>query len=265
MYLCYFDETGDDGFPNQSSNFFVLTSLYMHHLNWKANYNHVLDFRRQLKSDYNLPIKFEFHTKPFLTDKNPYRDLKLTKQGKKEILFLFFELLASLDLKIINVVINKDNIDALEYNVLDRALTYNIQRIENDLKSTDPAHRFLLITDEGRLSKMVKTTRKIQKINFIPSKYNNGSYRNEIEKMIEDPLPKKSSESFFIQLADMVSYVVFLYCNRRYSKINRWANRVMEILDYGDEIKLLDRIISVLNTKASSDDKFGVVVYPKPR
>ena len=178
---------------------------------------------------------------------------------------MFFELLASLDLKIINVVINKDNIDALEYNVLDRALTYNIQRIENDLKSTDPAHRFLLITDEGRLSKMVKTTRKIQKINFIPSKYNNGSYRNEIEKMIEDPLPKKSSESFFIQLADMVSYVVFLYCNRRYSKINRWANRVMEILDYGDEIKLLDRIISVLNTKASSDDKFGVVVYPKPR
>ena len=28
MYIAYFDETGDDGFPTYSSELFVLTSIY---------------------------------------------------------------------------------------------------------------------------------------------------------------------------------------------------------------------------------------------
>ncbi|WP_204279881.1 hypothetical protein, partial [Serratia marcescens] len=72
-----------------------------------------------------------------------------------------------------------------DYDVLKNALTYNVQRIENDL-NINPDNRFMIITDEGRVSKMRSTTRQIQKINFIPSMFNYDTYRKEIEKLIED-------------------------------------------------------------------------------
>jgi hypothetical protein len=113
--------------------------------------------------------------------------------------------------RIINVVINKKNIQTDSYEVLGNALTYSVQRIENDLSRMSPASKYVILTDSGRVGKMRKTTRKIQRINFIPSKYSIGSYRKEIQHLIEDPLPKDSKESFFIQLSDLVSYIVFLY------------------------------------------------------
>jgi hypothetical protein len=41
MFLAYYDESGDDGFPQTSSQLFVLTAVYQHHLVWKENYERV--------------------------------------------------------------------------------------------------------------------------------------------------------------------------------------------------------------------------------
>ncbi len=38
MFISYFDEIGDDGYPKYSSELFVLTSIYMYFLYWKSNY-----------------------------------------------------------------------------------------------------------------------------------------------------------------------------------------------------------------------------------
>ena len=51
MYLAYFDESGDDGYPKYSSELFVLTSAYLHHQKWQEIYNSIKDFRKQLKQD----------------------------------------------------------------------------------------------------------------------------------------------------------------------------------------------------------------------
>jgi hypothetical protein len=75
---------------------------------------------------------------------------------------------------------------------------FSVQRIENDLRHTGTDEsRFIVITDPGRVGKMRKTTRKVQRINYIPSKFGPYSYRREIERLIEDPLPKDSRESYF--------------------------------------------------------------------
>ena len=235
----------------------------MHYQNWKTNYDTIQTFRKQLKADFNFPVKTEFHTKQFITDKNPYRQFNLSAADRKEILFLFYKCLNSVEFKCINVVINKRNIRAgSDYPVLSNALTYNVQRIENDLKRIDPAHKFMIITDDGRVGKMRKITRRIQRINFIPSKYNPEPYRAEIRQLIEDPLPKQSSESVFIQMADMISYITYLYAARKYNKMD-WPGRVLNVIDYGDETALLKIIDERLNLEASPNDPFGVVHYPR--
>lgn len=72
MYIAYFDESGDDGYPDYSSPLFVLSSVYMHHSKWKENHDKVLEFKRKLKEYYDFPVKTEFHTKQFIQDKDPY-------------------------------------------------------------------------------------------------------------------------------------------------------------------------------------------------
>jgi hypothetical protein len=50
MYLVYFDESGDDGYPKTSSELFVLASVYMHEMFWKTNYNKIKKGRKELKN-----------------------------------------------------------------------------------------------------------------------------------------------------------------------------------------------------------------------
>lgn len=263
MYISYFDESGDDGYPSKSSDLFVLTSIYFHHSVWKENYKKLFEIRNQLKKEYGLPIKQEFHTREFITDKAPYHGI-YDATTRKKVLFDFVKYCNFLEFKTISVIIDKNNIQRPTYDVLKNALTYNVQRIENDLSSLNPDNKFMIITDEGRVGKMRSTTREIQKINFIPSMYNYESYRKEIQKLIEDPLPKNSKDSYLIQLADMLCFIISLYAKQHLCKQKMsWGKRVLDVLDYGDEKKLLEIIKPKLNLKANRVNEYGFVYYPK--
>ena len=158
-FISYFDETGDDGFPQRSSDLFVLTSVSMNTLDWKENYNLIADFRKQLKTDYGIPKKVELHTKNLIMNKKPYRFFGLEENQIKDILTLYAQIISDLKIQIVNVVINKSVIKMRNYPVLHNALTYNIQRIENTLNNLGQDNKFVMITDEGRIGKMVKTVK----------------------------------------------------------------------------------------------------------
>ena len=148
------------------------------------------------------------------------------------------------------------------YNILDSALKYSVQRIENDMTQMDPHSRYLIITDQGREGKMRKTTRCIQKINYIPSKFGTYAYRKEIQHLIEDPLPKDSAQSYFIQLSDLISYIVFLYGTKTILNANL-SNRMPSAVDLIKIEYWLDLMKNSLNLKACSDNPYGILVHPK--
>jgi hypothetical protein len=260
MYLVYFDESGDDGYPKYSSELFVLTSCYLHHQKWQEIYNSLKEFRKQLKQSFGIPIKLEFKAREFILNKNPYRKFNISDNNRKKILEIIADFLGNIEIKFINVVINKKKIKKDNYPILENALKFNIQRIENDL-NIDPLNKFLIITDEGRVGKMRYTTRKIQKINIIPSKFI-GRYRREIKLLIEDPLPKKSQESYFIQMCDFVAFLIYLYGIKKFLN-KEWSNRLSTVLNLNELIRIINKIKPVLNLKATNENEYGIVCYPK--
>ncbi len=263
MYISYFDESGDDGYPKYSSELFVLCSMYMHETFWKDNYQRIHEFRKSLKTEYGFPIKEEFHTKEFITNKNPYHG-KYETEKRRRILKLFCQLIANLNVKCVITVIDKTRISRSNYDVMKNALTYNVQRIENDLNHKTSADRFLIISDEGRLSKMRETTRLIQKYNPTPNSFGNGYLNKTIQLLIEDPLPKNSKESYFIQLVDVLAFVASLYVKKNMcNPIVEWGNRVSEVLKIGDELELMEILKPSLNLSASRKNVYGIVFYPK--
>lgn len=262
MYLAYYDEAGDDGYPKYSSPLFVLSCVYVHQDSWQSTYAQLCEFRRRLNTDFRLSAKTELHTKHFLLNKNPYRKLGLSDGQRVLVLDHSCDFMNQLPVKVVNVVINKTAIRLPDYPVLDRALTYSIQRIENDLRESDPEEKFLVITDPGRLGKMQKTSRRIQRINFIPSKFHTGSYRREIQCMVEDPLPKDSAQSYFIQMADMLTCMIYLYCLASLSA-GAFHNRMPDQVDAGKVTDWLSRLKGIINLKAAKSHPYGIVIYPK--
>lgn len=212
MYICYLDESGDDGFPATSSEIFVLTSLVLHFSSWKELYNEIYRFRKWLKQEYDFPVNFEFHTREFLLNKNPYRQLNIEDPKRKELVSCFFDLLRELDIRIFNSVINKSLIRDKSYKVLKTALKCKLQSIDTYIKIKGQKNKFLIITDEGRIGKMVHVTRQIHENNAAHlDEVSRDEYGTGIHRLIEDPLPKSSKESYFIQISDMVAYIVYLY------------------------------------------------------
>ena len=212
MYLSYFDESGDDGNPG-SSPLYVQTAVYVHHRDWNEAFEAIYGFRRQIKRDYGLPIRLEIHVKPFLLNKRPYLRLKIPEQTRVKIIDELCGFLATLPLKTLNVAIDKGKImQPGRYDILERAMQYTIQRLENDLIKNDPSSSFLIITDEGRVGKMRRIARRVRRLNLIPSLRQPGtSYNAKITKLIEDPLPKSSDQSYFIQASDFIATATFYY------------------------------------------------------
>jgi hypothetical protein len=266
MIISYFDESGDDGYPHFSSPFFVMANIYMSDNVWQDNFEKIINARRLLKNAYGIPVKQELHMKEFIQDKGVFHGKFLPNQ-RREIIFRYVKLIKTLDLRIINVVINKLKAcqkKRINYEVLKNAFSYNIQRLENYIDKDVEDDNFIIITDEGRLEPMTKIARETRRINFIPSRFNQGvSLQRRIKHLIEDPLAKKSKESYFIQIADFIAYIVYLYALRNIANPNiAWGKRVRQVLNYGDEIKLLEEIKNRLNTKASGRNIYGIVSYP---
>ena len=261
-YIVYFDESGDDGLVNSASDDFVLTSLYMDVNEWQDNFEIMKELRTSLKNQFGLHISEEFHTKNFLTDKNPYRNYGWKPDDKLNILKTYAKYICDMKIKIVNVIIDKTKIQKPDYPILEKALTYNIQRIEND--SSELNYKYIIITDSGRISPMRKIARAIRVYNPIQSYFYSNCNNQPIRFLIEDILEKDSKESYFIQNCDFISYFVHLYYKcviQRFPLPNRVANllnnQFIELIL--EELKDSDK----LNLKASKNNDFGFVIYPK--
>ncbi len=258
--IVYCDETGDDGGNTKSSDIFVLTSLYTPSESWNNNFKSIKEFRKNWKEKYGIPVKEEMHTKQFLTDKDPYRNYQWSAEQKRQMLKEYTLLIASLDIKIINTIIDKTKIKTTDYNVLENALTYSVQRIENDSVGN---WNYIIISDQGRISPMRKTARAIRAYNPIQSQFG-GVLNKPIKYLLEDVLEKDSKESYFIQLCDFVSYFVHLYYSVNYLKKNK-PKRVNRLIDdnFVGSVMATLKAGDVLNLKANSANKYGLVIYPK--
>lgn len=259
-YIAYFDETGDDGANTQSSNQFVLTSIFMDSNVWQDNFGKIREGRRNLKVKYGLHISEEIHTKHLVRDKGLYRSYNWNDDQRREILIDITKLICNLDIKITNVIVDKTKIKSPQYNVLENALTYNIQRIEN---TSHGEWNYVIITDEGRLPPMRKTARAIRAYNPVQSHF--GGVQNiPIKGLIEDVLAKDSEESYFIQLCDFVSFFADLYF-RIEDKGETLPRRVEKIVDrtFVKRVFATLKAENVLNLKASNNHNYGFVIYPK--
>lgn len=252
MYLMYVDESGDTGLSGSPTTHFVLSGLVIHESKWRDFVAQISAFRKTLKTVYGLPLRTEIHAAHFIQGP-PVPGMK--RHVRLSILRNFLDEIAKMNfISITNVVVNKTNKSG-SYDVFTNAWQALFQRFENTLRygNFPGAHRNdygLVLTDATDGLKLQSMVRKMAVYNPVPNMASFGpGYRNiPILRVIEDPHPKDSKDSYFIQACDTCAY--FLMQNMKpNSFIRRQSAR-----------NYVSRLSPVLNKKASTTNTLGIVM-----
>lgn len=203
-YYFYVDESGDPGQNTGVTTHFVLAGFLIEANSWLDYLKKIKNFRKSLRRDYGLRTADELHARDIWVGGGDVRRLHLSyKQRRRLFTEIAFFLRRSSEIQILVVSINKAQFGAHPVNIKLYAWKLLIQRFENFLLA-EGAHG-LVVADEGTEKLIQGQLRKMRLYNPIPSRFGD-YYRQEIVRILEDPFFRRSKESYFVQLADLISY-----------------------------------------------------------
>ena len=110
-------------------------------------------------------------------------------------------------LDVFAVVIKKELILKQTMNPRDVAWEYLIQRLERI--STNSDSPLMIIHDEGEASRIRTLVRKARRINMPGSAFGTGRLSKPARLIVDDPVPRDSRQSYFIQLADLAAFAAY--------------------------------------------------------
>lgn len=273
--IFYVDESYD-------SEKFCLSAMGIRHQDWKDCFREVRQHRQILKKDYGIYIRKEIHAHKFISGRGEISDRTISKWERSRIFFNILNMISRLPrVMLINICIDvkgrKDpQLDAWDrlLNRIERTMLSfeqselskrkelvasitgkesSIDEIKNRLEVFRP--KAIIIADEGREAELTKIFRKMNIYNPIPSQMGmwadtGRSTKNiPVERIIEDPVFKKSQQSFFIQLVDCIAF----------SLLKRETAPTKNINKYGID-KMFEKALSgICFKKAHRNDPLGIV------
>ncbi len=272
--LFYVDESYDD-------NKFCLSAIGIRHSDWHECFSRIRQHRALLKQDFGIFLRKEIHAHEFVSGRGRISEQIIGKHQRSRI---FDQLLSSVaqfpNVMLINICLDVKGRKDPQLDAWDR-LTNRIERtmlefekreipLRRDLVAklpTDYADRYqvevrlnsyrpraIIFADEGREPEITKVMRKMSVFNPIPSQFGEwkagkATQNIPIERVIEDPIFKKSHQSFFLQLADCVAFAL----------LKREVVGTQNIKKYGINKMFEHRLSGICYKKASPKDPLGIV------
>jgi len=198
VHLIYIDDSRD---PQAC----VFSALAVPIERWREVFLRIKEWRRELRKDYGIYVHKELHAWKFVSGRGRPSDQLLTKWRRSEIFRAGLGLLAELpEVRLFNAVFTWKQ-DELACERL-------LNRINRRLQAWD-SHG-ILFCDEGKEAPYTRLVRRMSVYNPIPGSFgrwvdSGKEYRNiPIDRIVEDPVFKKSDQSYFIQLVDFAAYAL---------------------------------------------------------
>lgn len=172
-------------------------------------FDEVLAFRRFLKISFKIPIRAEIKANYLLQNHGPFRPLGLSEPARFGIYRGLMRLQHKLGLSVFAVVIRKE-VMAKKGVVGDPrqiAWDFLLQRLERF--TTLGNHEVVVLHDEGESHLIRKLTRKARRAGSAGSMFGTGALTRPARRVVDDPSPRKSHESYLVQFADLDAYAAF--------------------------------------------------------
>jgi hypothetical protein len=259
MYFIYADESGDYGLRKGGTDYLILSGIIIHESHWNEMFQKIVDFRRHLKATYGIPQRIELHAAEILSGNGDYHHSQhgLRTRQRLDLYKDTLRFLASQAgrIYILNVCIRKNRIIKRDMQLFEFAWTMLIQRFHNTIDTGGylaREHEYgLLIPDTTQNDQLRGLLRRMRAFNYVPSKIGSNARNILVTRVLDDPWPRDSKHSYFIQMADMAAFALG---KREYP-----SQKALR-LGFDSYFNILN---PVLLTQASASDPQGIVYWPK--
>jgi len=208
VYICYFDESGFKGIPHpkqKNANWFVLNCVMVEESNWFTVLNALVQLRRQLRDDHGILPRAELKGRDFRSGLGAFEGLNINRQTRMDIYKLIMNYQSTLPIYTFSIAIRKTGaIDKGWKDPMYCAWNFALNRLHIRYSKID--EWCSIYPDDGHAELIRNCMRSMRRHNFVPKRYGPGTFRLRTERILEDPNNRKSTDSYFVQLADLNAY-----------------------------------------------------------
>jgi hypothetical protein len=206
VLIAYVDESGDTGDVSKggASNCFALGCVVIRSGDWPAGFDHLLNFRRSIRDSFGPLLRYELKANHLIRNGGGLRRFNLSPGQRRLIYHYHLNQLAPMNAVAFAVVVDKARVPISGSACLEIAWVTLLQRLERTYR--DEPDGVMIIHDQGDDAGIRKILRKSRRHMIAGSHFGGGSYTVPLRTLIEDPSPRASHESYFLQLADLVAY-----------------------------------------------------------
>ncbi|CPW02804.1 DUF3800 domain-containing protein [Mycobacteroides abscessus] len=209
VLLAYVDESGNTGDPNKGGTLtYTLGCVLVHIDGWNTAFDAIVDFRRRVRARFGVHLRPEIKANYLIRGSGDLSRYDLSPSQRHLIYRAHLRVLDGIGVRAFAVVINKGSRFTTPAACFDMAWETLLQRLERT--SAKECEQFLVIHDEGENDAIRRWVRKARRHLTAGSAYTPGATRsNPAERLIDDPVPRRSDQSYLLQAADLVAYAGF--------------------------------------------------------
>ena len=248
MYFCYVDESGDCGayipeHPEKSgSPYFIFAGLVVPADKWKISLDLIKSFRKKIARQAFMSYDTEFHCSEMIDPHKIKEFTSISVPERWKLIEEYAETIGSFSsFSLISVVIDKANSDLQAAEYLTSSVTKLYQGFDELLKTEE--ENGIIFFDRANEKHVNTHVRKL--LGTGASGESVPGVR--IGWVIEDPIFRVSSDSMFIQSADVVAYTLK---EKEFPQASRQKHQAH---------KIFDRKLSGICYKSKIADEDGII------
>lgn len=193
MHFVYVDDS-------QANSRVYYSALIIPADQWQAGLDHILTFRRGMKTQHGIYVKKEMHATEWLGGRGRIAPQLVSKPLRAQLFRDFLTCIATLPGA---QLINATGHDSQEAKVFE----WMLNRVQKNMQVN--GSRALIFSDEGK--NYDKLLRKMRRFNPIPSAFGTwgpGQASKSIltDRIVEDIVYRDSAQSLFVQAADACAF-----------------------------------------------------------